>query len=705
MDGSPEKEGRKRPPDPIIISSVPSTQILSWVSVGDVIAFGATCHAFHQLSYSPGLWRVLCRRQEMCLLPETSPPRNWRRMAILSYTQALYLHTLGGGGGGSGRGAFPMAKAINPPLALGFKCILPTCDNHFLWDEQGTVFMLYDSVTLSPRGQLVWSEASRNSVLCHNVKDVTVGPNTTIAGAMGRVELFKINSLIALSRLPLARQGTAVMMSWSYVKFVLLLPHMAEVACDCCVGKSEGSPWHETEESFTADPRSDVSHRQYLYVLVTRPLGSQTGGRLRNGVTLKQCDSVEIYHQYTGERVFHMTFHPSLTFSQLRLMGPEANRTLLLLTGQFDDSGKVYTVPLNETQLDRPRSFTVQLTLRQINHSLPDLPVKQIHTSYSSALYITGTAGGDSSVYVETHSAGVHRHLFGTLQGFSPNNGHAPILLPLPFKLIVAPPTMRFMKPNSPLVIGMAVKTELSPPSPPHPPCSIILHPSLPPSLPAHSSFIPLSLPTQVVKCSLGLTHLCLLEESGRVYMQGSNNHGQLGTGDKIDRREPTQVVLSLAPVDVFCGLNHSLALLRGATGEKEVQGCGCGRGGRLPGWAQGSPVFVRLNVKVPRNTRALCSSKYYLYLLCCHDIEEAPLFRVPLPDKGAESEGELAERLRLQKCLSQLRGCGHLQEQLATLREAVLSHMTLNSAQKDFLEEALSTMQQGSSSTTESHN
>ncbi|KAI1902780.1 hypothetical protein AGOR_G00019520 [Albula goreensis] len=531
-------------------------QILSWVSVGDVIAFGATCHAFHQLSYSPGLWRVLCRRQEMCLLPETSPPRNWRRMAILSYTQALYLHTLGGGGGGSGRGGLPMAKAVNPPLSLGFKCILPTCDNHFLWDEQGTVFMLYDSVTLSPRGQLVWSEASRNSVLCHNVKD------------------------------------------------------------------------------FTADPRSDVSHRQYLYVLVTRPLGTQTGGRLRNGVTLKQCDSVEIYHQYTGERVFHMTFHPSLTFSQLRLMGPEANRTLLLLT----ESGKVYTVPLNETQLDRPRSFTVQLTLRQINHSLPDLPVKQIHTSYSSALYITG----DSSVYVETHSAGVHRHLFGTLQGFGPNNGHAPILLPLPFK---------------------------------------------------------------VVKCSLGLTHLCLLEESGRVYMQGSNNHGQLGTGDKIDRREPTQVVLSLAPVDVFCGLNHSLALLRGETGEKEVQGCGCGRGGRLPGWAQGSPVFVRLNVKVPRNTRALCSSKYYLYLLCCHDIEEAPLFRAPLPDKGAESEGELAERVRLQKCLSQLRGCGHLQEQLATLREAVLSHMTLNSAQKDFLEEALSTMQQGSSSTTESHN
>ncbi|KAJ8342119.1 hypothetical protein SKAU_G00320470 [Synaphobranchus kaupii] len=409
--------------------------------------------------------------------------------------------------------------------------------------------MLCDSVTLAPSGQLVWSEASRSSVLCRNVKDITV------------------------------------------------------------------------------DPRSDVSHRQYVYVLVARSPRVSAGVQPGSSVSLKKCDSVEIYQQYSGERVFHMTFHPSLTFSQLRLMGSEVNRTLLLLT----DSGRVYTVPMNETQLNRPRSFTVQLTLREINHSLPDLPVKQIHTSYSSALYITG----DSSVYLETHSAGVHRHLFGTSQGFSSNNGRTPMLLPLPYK---------------------------------------------------------------VVMCSLGLTHLCLLDESGRVFMQGSNNHGQLGTGDKIDRQEPTQVALSLTPVDVCCGLNHSLALLRGETGEKEVQGCGCGRGGRLPGWSQGSPVFVRLSVKAPRSTRALCSSKYYLYLLCCYDIEEPLMFRTPPP--GAESEKEAAEREGLQRCLSQLRGCGHLQDQLATLRQAVQSHMTLSSAQKDFLEEALSTMQQGSSST-----
>lgn len=78
------------------------------------------------------------------------------------------------------------------------------------------------------------------------------------------------------------------------------------------------------------------------------------------------------------------------------------------------------------------------------------------------------------------------------------------------------------------------------------------------------------------------------------------------------------KVALSLMPVDVCCGLNHSLALLRGETGEKEVQGCGCGRGGRLPGWSQGSPVFVRLSVKVCINTPAYLSTCVPVHLCTC---------------------------------------------------------------------------------------
>lgn len=54
-----------------------------------------------------------------------------------------------------------------------------------------------------------------------------------------------------------------------------------------------------------------------------------------------------------------------------------------------------------------------------------------------------------------------------------------------------------------------------------------------------------------------------------------------------------------MAPVDVWCGLNTTLVLLEAESGDKQVQGCGCGSRGRLPGHLEGSPVFVRLSVKV----------------------------------------------------------------------------------------------------------
>lgn len=40
----------------------------------------------------------------------------------------------------------------------------------------------------------------------------------------------------------------------------------------------------------------------------------------------------------------------------------------------------------------------------------------------------------------------------------------------------------------------------------------------------------------------MSLTHLGLVDDCGQLYMQGCNRYGQLGTGDKIDRGEPTKV-------------------------------------------------------------------------------------------------------------------------------------------------------------------
>lgn len=52
-------------------------------------------------------------------------------------------------------------------------------------------------------------------------------------------------------------------------------------------------------------------------------------------------------------------------------------------------------------------------------------------------------------------------------------------------------------------------------------------------------------------------------------------------------------------PITLWCGLNHSLVLSQGSDFSKELLGCGCGAGGRLPGWPKGSASFVKLHVKV----------------------------------------------------------------------------------------------------------
>ncbi|CAL8307211.1 unnamed protein product [Lota lota] len=132
-----------------------------------------------------------------------------------------------------------------------------------------------------------------------------------------------------------------------------------------------------------------------------------------------------------------------------------------------------------------------------------------------------------------------------------------------------------------------------------------------------------LPLPTKVVKCSVGPSHICLVDERGGIFTQGDNSFGQLGTGDRVDRRQLTQV-LSMRPVDVWCGLNHTLVLLQDESGAKELHGCGFGAGGRLPGRPKGSDVLVKLNVQVPRASRSICAVKNCLYIMSSHDIDEA---------------------------------------------------------------------------------
>ncbi|CAL8269850.1 unnamed protein product [Arctogadus glacialis] len=141
---------------------------------------------------------------------------------------------------------------------------------------------------------------------------------------------------------------------------------------------------------------------------------------------------------------------------------------------------------------------------------------------------------------------------------------------------------------------------------------------------PALHAPVHLPLPTKVVKCSLGPSHICLVDERGGIFTQGDNSFGQLGTGDRVDRRQLTQVSVSMRPVDVWCGPNHTLVLLQDESGAKELHGCGFGAAGRLPGHPKGSDVLVKLNVLVPRASRSICAVKNCLYIMSSHDIDEA---------------------------------------------------------------------------------
>ncbi|KAI4896973.1 hypothetical protein NFI96_031529, partial [Prochilodus magdalenae] len=258
-----------------------------------------------------------------------------------------------------------------------------------------------------------------------------------------------------------------------------------------------------------------------------------------------------------------------------------------------------------------------------------ELPELPVAQIYTSHNYIVYVTA-DGSVFTEVHSLGTYRQLFGTWAGYDA---------------------------SSPETI------------------------------------YPVMLPYKVVKCSVGPTHFCLVDDRGRVFMQGNNRYGQLGTGDKIDRDKPTMVVpLSMAAVDVWCGLNHTLALLQSESGDKQVHGCGCGSGGRLPGYWEGSPVFVRLNIHVPCTATSLCSSRECLYLLCCHDIAEAPApCYVPPTNEEDIERGQAEEKERLDFLLTQMTRCSSSERLINMLQSTVKQHLTgLSAVHKAFLHSAL---------------
>uniref|UniRef100_G3U4U0 F-box protein 24 n=1 Tax=Loxodonta africana TaxID=9785 RepID=G3U4U0_LOXAF len=320
-------------------------------------------------------------------------------------------------------------------------------------------------------------------------------------------------------------------------------------------------------KDFASDPRCDTVYRKYLYVLATREqLGvvGSTGSRA--------CDCVEVYLQSSGQRVFKMTFHHSMSFKQIVLVGQETQRALLLLTVVFklfpaDSSGSV------------------------AGGGEGSLPDRALRTTSSWIQTIS------------TFSCLLHSAL-STLGSLLPA-----FLSPLAFQ---------------PLPLGCwerGNKWEKSP---------LGTRPGIAPIKPNQTRCLELPYSVskgQVVDSNcLRFVNVFPLNLAGR--MRGWTQWAQAGEDEGTVRGCRSGVPYLQRPIALWCGLNHSLVLSQGSDFSKELLGCGCGAGGRLPGWPKGSASFVKLHVKVPLCACSLCSTRECLYMLSSHDIEHHLAYR-----------------------------------------------------------------------------
>lgn len=67
--------------------------------------------------------------------------------------------------------------------------------------------------------------------------------------------------------------------------------------------------------------------------------------------------------------------------------------------------------------------------------------------------------------------------------------------------------------------------------------------------------------PSAVIQIACGLHHTVVLTQSGEVFTFGSNQYGQLGTGDLVAHVGPVQVKLNSFIIQVAAGSNHTVLL------------------------------------------------------------------------------------------------------------------------------------------------
>mmetsp|Transcript_8992 Transcript_8992/g.15604 ORF Transcript_8992/g.15604 Transcript_8992/m.15604 type:complete len:661 (+) Transcript_8992:155-2137(+) len=112
-----------------------------------------------------------------------------------------------------------------------------------------------------------------------------------------------------------------------------------------------------------------------------------------------------------------------------------------------------------------------------------------------------------------------------------------------------------------------------------------------------------LSPENRVTAIAAGAQHSMALTVGGAILAFGANSHGQLGTGDLVNRWKPTRINLALPGdesrclrvVQLACGLNHTVALFSNQ-GTLQVRTTGCNLHGQLGHGDRASRcIFARL--------------------------------------------------------------------------------------------------------------
>nr|XP_002123036.3 F-box only protein 24-like isoform X1 [Ciona intestinalis]XP_026695010.1 F-box only protein 24-like isoform X2 [Ciona intestinalis] len=178
----------------------------------------------------------------------------------------------------------------------------------------------------------------------------------------------------------------------------------------------------------------------------------------------------------------------------------------------------------------------------------------------------------------------------------------------------------------------------------------------------------------KVMSCSIGDRHLGFIDEYNRAFMVGNNRKGQLGTGDRIDRSTPVQVLYGKTLRLLFCSLNHTLAVVEHGN-ECEMLGTGCGHNGRLPGNSRGSVDFVHLDIKIPWSVRQVDSHKESMFLLSCYDMNHHIQYKEP-PNQDSSQHLQLLAMKSQQELLMDFKKASNIIEKIKVI-EAMMDRFT----------------------------